>query len=297
MDMALFVDVSRQKAKARIAITGVTGSGKTLGALYLAYGLAGDWAKVALIDTEHERGRFYADRSDFGTGTFKYASLGPPYTAERYKQFAAEGAKLVGPSGCVVVDSFSHAWGSEGGVIEFKNKIVESNPKKNDFSAWDDAGKVQNNLINAILSVDCHTIVTMRSKMEYVVEEDERGKKVPRRVGLAPVQRNDTEYEFDIVFEADRYTHKCRTVKDTTFLDEWNDVLTPGLGEALRAWLDGGKEPERLLCGECGKKISATATKTAAEVAAGTTEKTGGPLCMGCYAKRVKANGPQALPA
>ena len=56
----LFAPVQRQKMKLRMALTGVSGGGKTLGALYLAYGLTDDWGKVALIDTERERGRAYA---------------------------------------------------------------------------------------------------------------------------------------------------------------------------------------------------------------------------------------------
>ena len=60
----LFATVQRQKMKLRMALTGVSGGGKTLGALYLAYGLTDDWGKVALIDTERERGRAYASRSD-----------------------------------------------------------------------------------------------------------------------------------------------------------------------------------------------------------------------------------------
>ena len=55
--MALFEPVTRQKAKLRMALQGVSGGGKTLGALYIAYGMTGEWGKVALIDTQHERAR------------------------------------------------------------------------------------------------------------------------------------------------------------------------------------------------------------------------------------------------
>ena len=109
----MFEEVTRRKAKARIALTGVSGSGKTLSALLLAYGLTGDWSKVALIDTEHERARFYAEREDFGTGKFLYAPMYPPYSPEKYIQAVQEGAQVVGNDGVVIVDSFSHAWSSE----------------------------------------------------------------------------------------------------------------------------------------------------------------------------------------
>ena len=127
-------------------------------------------------------------------------------------------------------------------------------PGKNSYTAWNEAGREQNSLINYILGVDCHTIVTMRSKMEYAMELNERGKQQPVKIGLAPVQRDDTEYEFDIVMNIGR-DHIATTSKDVTFLDGFGAVITPELGRRLRAWLADGKEPERWFCADCGARI------------------------------------------
>ena len=191
--MAVFETVSRAKSKARIAVTGPSGAGKTLSSLYLAYGLTGDWSKVALIDTEHERGRFYADRTDLQTGAFLYAALTPPYSPEKYIDYVRSAAQTVGEDGVVIVDSFSHAWDNEGGVLDIKSEIAKRQGK-NDYTAWDEAGKIQNSLVNALLSVPCHTIVTMRAKMAYAMEINDKGRTVPVKIGLAPVQRDSTEY-------------------------------------------------------------------------------------------------------
>ena len=86
-----FSEATREKAKLRLALTGVSGSGKTLSALYLAYGLTGDWSRVALIDTEHGRAKFYADRADLGTGRFLHAVLSAPFTPDKYKQYGPRG--------------------------------------------------------------------------------------------------------------------------------------------------------------------------------------------------------------
>ena len=161
----IFAPVTRKKSKARIALTGASGSGKTLSSLYLAKGIAGSWEKVALIDTEHERGRFYANRSDLGTGEFLYAALTPPYSPQKYIEYVNQAAEAVGEDGVIIVDSFSHAWDNEGGVLDLKSEIAQR-PGKKDYSAWNEAGKIQNNLVNSILSVPCHTIITMRTKME-----------------------------------------------------------------------------------------------------------------------------------
>ena len=177
----MFETVTRQKSKLRMGLVGTSGSGKTLGALYIAYGITADWSKIALIDTEHERGRFYASRTDLEipTGEFLYQSLNAPYSPEKYIAYVREAAKAVGPDGVIIVDSFSHAWDNEGGVLDIKNEIDKTQKNGNSFSAWDEAGKVQNNLINAVLSVNAHTIVTMRAKMAYAMETDERGKTRP----------------------------------------------------------------------------------------------------------------------
>jgi len=279
IEMSIFTPVTREKAKLRLALTGVSGAGKTLGALFIAYGITRDWGKVAVIDTEHERAKFYANRSDLGTGQFLWATLTPPYSPERYKAFVTDAAKEVGNDGVAIVDSLSHAWKGEGSVLEIKSKIA-SQQGKNSFTAWDEAGAEQTALINSILSVDCHTIITMRSKMEYALQENARGKMVPVKMGLKPIQRNDVEYEFDIVLDIDR-NHIATTSKDTTFLDKYGTVITPELGQQLAAWLDGGPEPPR--CEVCGNVIKPTKTRNVQQIVKGTKEYAGKCMCMKCF--------------
>lgn len=279
-----FTPATRQKSKLRLALTGPSGSGKTLSALLLAYGVTSDWAKIALIDTEHGRAKFYANRSDFGTGAFLYQELAPPYSPERYIAMVQEGAQAVGSDGVVIVDSFSHAWDNEGGVLDIKSQIAKRQGK-NDYTAWDEAGKVQNNLVNSLLSADCHTIITMRTKMAYAMEVNDRGKTVPVKLGLAPVQRENTEYEFDIVLNIAR-DHTANASKDTTFLDSWQGIITPELGTQLRDWLDKGVEPEK--CADCGSIIHPAAGRSAAQIAEGTLKNYGRKLCWNCMAAVIK---------
>ena len=289
--MTVFTPVTRKKSKLRAAITGTSGSGKTLGALYIAYGLTGEWSKIALIDTEHERARFYADRSDLGTGAFLYAPMTPPYSPDKYKEYVRDAALAVGPDGCVIVDSLSHAWSNEGGVLDIKDKIA-ARGGQNSYTAWNEAGKIQSDLINTILSVSCHTIVTMRSKMAYAMEEDDRGRMKPIKVGLAPVQRDDTEYEFDIVLNVSR-DHIATASKDTTFLDKFGQIITPELGQQLKAWLDEGVEPD--ICAGCGKAITATQKYTAEQLVEKSEKQFGQKLCYKCMKERVRANAAAAV--
>lgn len=279
-----FQKVTREKSKLRLALAGPSGAGKTLSALLLAYGITNDWSKIALIDTEHGRAKFYANRSDFGTGEFLYQEMSAPYSPNKYISMVNEGAEAVGADGVVIVDSFSHCWDNEGGVLDIKSQIAEQ-PKKNDYSAWAEAGKIQNNLVNSVLSANCHTIVTMRAKMAYAMEQNDKGKTVPVKIGLAPVQRENTEYEFDIVLNIAR-NHIAIASKDTTFLDTWSGVITPELGKSLKEWLDEGVEPHR--CTDCGKVITGNSKKTAVEIAEGTLKNYGRKLCWKCMTAEIK---------
>ena len=273
-----FQKATREKSKLRLALAGTSGSGKTLSALLLAYGITNDWSKIALIDTEHGRAKFYANRSDLGTGEFLYQEMSAPYSPDKYISMVTEGAEAVGEDGVVIVDSFSHAWDNEGGVLDIKSQIAEQS-KKNEYSAWADAGKIQNNLVNSILSINCHTIVTMRAKMAYAMEQNDKGKTVPVKIGLAPVQRENTEYEFDIVLNIAR-NHVATASKDTTFLDSWSGIITSELGKSLKEWLDNGVEPE--ICEECKKKILPTRTKTIQEIVDGSIKTYGKKMCWTC---------------
>ena len=289
--MAIFETVSRAKSKVRIAVTGPSGAGKTLSSLYLGIGLAGDWSKVALIDTEHERGRFYAERSDLGTGAFLYAALTPPYSPEKYIDYVRSAAEAVGENGVVIVDSFSHAWDNEGGVLDIKSEIAKRQGK-NDYTAWDEAGKIQNALVNALLSVPCHTIITMRTKMAYAMEINDKGKTVPVKIGLAPVQRDSVEYEFDICLQINREHTACAS-KDTTFLDNWHGIITPELGQQLNEFLCQGEEPPR--CEDCGAVIMSDGKRSVKQIIDGSTANYGRQLCMKCVLKLVKENAAKTV--
>lgn len=279
-----FQKVTREKSKLRLALAGPSGAGKTLSALLLAYGITDDWSKIALIDTEHGRAKFYANRSDLGTGAFLYQEMTAPYSPDKYIAMVREGAEAVGSDGVVIVDSFSHAWDNEGGVLDIKEKIEGDNSKKS-FSAWAKAGKIQNNLVNSILSVNCHTIITLRTKMAYAMEQNDNGKTVPVKIGLAPVQRENTEYEFDIVLNIAR-NHIASASKDTTFLDSWSGIITSELGKSLKEWLDNGVEPE--ICEDCKKKILPTRQKTIQEIVDGSMATYGRKMCWACVMKEFR---------
>lgn len=237
--MALRIeDAKREKLFGRFALISPSGGGKTHSALRLAEGLARG-GKICVIDTEHNSSKLELGKPDIPKA-FRHIQLDPPYTPEAYIE-AIELAYKDGAS-VIIIDSLSHAWAGKGGIIEYVNKQSKNG---NSFYNWRQGGEKLNLLVDALLSVQAHLIVTMRSKVEYVIEKDEKGGNSVRKLGLQPIMRDGVEYEFTIVWDLERDTHEAAASKDRSslFIDETPRVLAQRDGERLAAWLDEGEAP------------------------------------------------------
>ena len=227
-----FRKAQRTKAKLRLAITGPAGSGKTYSALLLAFGLGG---KIAMIDTENGSGDLYCDLGDYDI-----CSLSAPYDPRKYIQYIHE-AEQAGYD-ILIIDSLSHAWSGEGGVLDLQGRAAANSKSGNTYTAWRQVTPLQNRLVDTILASPCHIISTMRSKTEYIQGENEKGKIEIRKVGLAPVQREGMDYEFGTVFDV-APSHMASVSKDRTGLfDGKIFTITQDTGKILRKWLDEGVE-------------------------------------------------------
>ena len=224
-----FRKAERRQAKLRLGLVGPSGSGKTYGALLIAQGLGG---RIALIDSENGSGELYADKLDYDV-----CQITPDFTPDKYIAAIHE-AERAGYD-VIIVDSLSHAWSGEGGILEYVDKLKG---RGNDFGAWRKATPLHNSLVNAMLQSPCHIIATMRAKTAYDMEKDERtGKVKPIKIGLAPVQREGMDYEFTVVFEIDQQRHLAEATKDRTSLfDGQIFQITPETGEKLKGWLETG---------------------------------------------------------
>lgn len=218
---------ARQKAWLKVAVTGVTGSGKTYSALMLAQGMA---KRPLMIDTENGSGELYSHLMEYD-----YIRLAPPFTPAKFVE-AIEAAVRNG-NDFIIIDSLSHAWRY---VLDYKDGLDSSNPRGS-FSNWRKAKKLFDETMTALLQCPAHVCACMREKSEYTETVDQRGTKTMQKTGTQPIAEPDLEYEFAVCWKLDR-AHQAVATKDRTEI--W-DVATPftfskRTGEQLQAWLDGG---------------------------------------------------------
>jgi hypothetical protein len=195
----MFRPATRKKLKGRIALDGPAGAGKTYTAIEYAMQLAGPSGRVAVIDTEHRSASKYI-------GPNPAAPAGRPwqfdvceldhYAPSTYAQVIREAGRV--GYDVLVIDSLSHAWEGTGGALDQVDR-----KGGNSFTAWKEVTPQHRDMVEAILASPCHVVVTMRTKMDYILEEqvNKQGKtvQVPKKVGMAPIQRQGMEYEFDLV--------------------------------------------------------------------------------------------------
>jgi hypothetical protein len=220
----------RVKSKLRLGLAGPSGSGKTMSALKVAKGIGGP---VCLIDTERGSGDLYANLYDYSVIT-----LEPPFKPDVLIE-AIHAAEKAGFN-VIIIDSLSHFWSDEGGILDQADKMQNSG--KNRFTLWADLTPQHRRLVNALLNSPKHIIGTMRSKQEYAMETDDKGKASVKKLGLAPVQREGMEYEFTVFFDISQ-DHYAKSTKDRTnmFRDEVF-IMDEAIGQRLLKWLEEGKD-------------------------------------------------------
>lgn len=228
--MSMFRKAERKQAKLRLALFGPSGSGKTFSALQIAMGMGG---KIALIDTEQGSGELYAHLCDYDVAT-----IAPPFEPQKYIDLIKMAAQHYD---ILIIDSLSHAWAGEGGMLDIHDKATQASRSKNSYMAWREVTPLHNKLIDTILQCPRHVIVTARTKVAYEVQEGGQGKKAPVKVGLAPVFREGLDYEMTTCLELSVDGHIATSTKDRTgMFDGRYEVPSPETGKRLLSWLNAG---------------------------------------------------------
>jgi hypothetical protein len=206
----------------------MSGSGKTYSALQLGYGFAGSWDGVGLVDTESGRASVYAD-----LGPWRHMDLAPPFAAERYVE-ALDVATDAGLR-CLIVDSFSHEWDGEGGVLDQAAEQEEAG--RTGLLKWARPKGAHKRLVQALLRTRIPLVVVcMRGKRRLRQVGSGRSAQIVDD-GIVPIQDDRLIYEMSATLSLigeGRYETTKATLPLRPILD--GSPLSAEVGRRLREW-------------------------------------------------------------
>lgn len=225
--MSTLRKATRQQAKIRLGLSAVSGGGKTYSALLIAYGLCGDWDKIAVIDTENNSADLYAHLGDFNV-----LPLSAEYTPEKYIA-AIQDCENAGME-VIIIDSITHEWDGRGGCLEIVDKLGGK------YQNWAQVTPRHQAFIDSILQSKCHVITTVRRKQDYEMVK-EGNKVMVEKKGLKEVTREGFEYELTLNLELD-VRHNATASKDRTslFIDKASFVPSFETGKLIKQWCENG---------------------------------------------------------
>lgn len=227
----------REKVKLMVGLTGPSGSGKTLSSLKLAYGITGDWKKIALADTENGSALYYAGEA---TGPWEHINFSSdikngyhPDNWVKLVEFVEKDSNI----DVLILDSISHEWEGVGGCLDWHTSLGGR------FQDWAKITPVHRAFIDKIRESRLHIIATMRSKTDYALEQNEKGRASVKKVGMKSTQREGTDYEFGIIFDVE-INHYATATKDRTglFAKRHPFIIDSETGRELKEWAASGAE-------------------------------------------------------
>ena len=174
---------TRQTAKLRIGLSAVSGGGKTVSALKIAYGLTGDWSKIALIDTENGSGDLYANDSKLEIGEYNVLTL-REHSPNDYIRAIKECEKA--DMKVIIIDSCTHEW---EWCLAYQIKLGGT------YNDWGPVKLHHKAFKKAILDSSAHVITTVRRKTDYLAETID-GKLKITKAGLKEVQEESVTIQY-----------------------------------------------------------------------------------------------------
>lgn len=234
-----FKPAVRENVSLLIALAGASGSGKTYSALRLAKGLAPS-GRIAFIDTEARRGLHYADQFDF-----MHADMRPPFRPSNFidgiRAAEAAGAEVV------IIDSFSHEYDGEGGIMDWADELAEKGVKSP--GNWKDPKLAHKKMMNALLQCRASLIFCLRAdeKIEIVREN---GRTQVKPLGWMPICEKRFMFEMTASFTLTpdkpgqpqfNLPHKLQRQHRGMFQE--GVPISEDAGRALAEWARGGTAP------------------------------------------------------
>lgn len=227
------VEAVREAVPALIALWGFSDSGKTYSALRLARGLVGQKGKIAVIDTENRRAKFYSGLF----GGWLHVDLQPPFTPARYT--AAFHAAIQAGANVIVVDSMSHVWEGEGGVLEQADASTAKGLAK-----WKNPKMAYKRMTNALWRSPVHMIFCVRGKEKFVQQKNNKGETEIVSAGYVPICDSRFIFEMTVSCHMESGAHKplapVKIPAEIAHAIKAGEFISEKSGEIIAQWLAGG---------------------------------------------------------
>ena len=198
--MYVFKQAKKEAVGLLIGLVGASGSGKTYSAMRLASGIVGKGNRFAVIDTEARRALHYADMFEFD-----HCELGSPFRPDNYAN-AIQAADKAGYK-AIVVDSVSHEWAGEGGILDWQEeeltRMAGDDYRKREsckMAAWIKPKMSHKQMVQRLLQVNSHLILCFRAEEKTKMEKDANGKMQIIPIGWQPVCSKELPYELTVSF-------------------------------------------------------------------------------------------------
>ena len=245
-----FRPAARENVGLLIGLSGPSGSGKTYSALRLATGIAGD-RPFALVDTEAGRGKHYAD-----TFRFDHGDLRPPFRPDAYTE-AIAAADAAGYR-VIVVDSMSHEWAGEGGILDWQDdeldRMAGTDYRKREackMAAWIKPKMSHKQMVQRLLQIRAHVILCFRAepKIEMVRNAEGKLEIVEKKTltglhGWIPIAEKNLPYELTASFlllpDRPGVPLPIKLQEQHRALFPLDVPITEESGARLAAWAQGG---------------------------------------------------------
>jgi hypothetical protein len=220
-----------------IGLWGTSGCGKTYSALLLARGIVGKDGKIAVIDTENGRAKFYADVS----APWMHLDLEPPFTPDKYSaafKFCEEQGVDI-----IIVDSMSHVWEGEGGVLDKAEEVGGAGLRK-----WGVAKMPYKRMMNNLIRSRLPVIFCLRAKEDIQQVGGGKGAKIEKN-GFKPIAEKNFVYEMTVDLHLTKdgaYDLETSKTIPTTLRPSIpaDGILGEEMGAAIAEWCGAGAEPD-----------------------------------------------------
>ncbi|RPI55420.1 MAG: hypothetical protein EHM49_01960 [Deltaproteobacteria bacterium] len=248
-----FRQAVREELGLLIGLIGPSGGGKTYTAMELASGIVGKENRFAVIDTEAGRAKHYADLFRFDHGDLK-----PPFRPDTY----AEAIRVADEAGykAIVVDSFSHEWAGEGGILDWQEEEL-TRMAGNDYqkreackmASWVKPKMGHKQMVQRLLQVRATLILCFRADDKIAMERNDQGKLVVVSKGWQPICSKEMPYELTVSFllTPDRpgFPQPIKLQLQHRELFPLDKQISKESGRLISQWAAGGKpkgsEPEK----------------------------------------------------